>query len=491
VKSPGSPTAAGHSHDHSESAADAQPDGTGPSGPRMAMTDPPGPATASKAMTTGDTDPSMTGMSMGLATPWAHFFAVIILGLWLMSSPASFDYRDTALAVSDIISGALIIAFAVATLTRRGSWAPWASTVVGLWLLLAPLVFKAPTGVTYLNDTLSGILVISFVLLMPGMPGMKMQPGPDVPSGWSYNPSTWSQRGIIIALAVLNLLLARYLTTYQLGYAKTIWDPFFSPGTKAVLTSKTSKSFPISDAGIGAVSYILEALMGFMGDRARWRTMPWMVSIFGVLVVPVGIVSILLIMLQPVSVGQWCTACLVTALSMLIMVALTLNEVVAMVIFLFAAHREGQSAWRVFWLGGALADTTGQDRSTRPDVVSLPAMIWGTGVPWSLLASSALGVWLLFSPGAFGTIGTAADSTYILGALVVTVAVIAMAEVGRAFRFSNVLIGAALIAAPWLLNGFSTGAQWNGVLAGLALIALSLPRGTIREDYGSWNRYII
>lgn len=430
-------------------------------------------------------------MAMGVATPWAHFFAVIIVGAWLISSPSSFTYRSTGLEVNDLVSGALIIAFAVVTLTRHSSWAPWANTLVGLWLMFAPLVFKAPTAEIYLNDTLAGILVIAFVLLMPGMPGMRMLPGPQVPPGWSFNPSTSSQRGIIIGLAVLNLLLSRYLTTYELKYVNSIWDPFFHPGTQAVLTSKLSRSFPISDAGLGTVSYILEALMGFMGDRARWRTMPWMVAIFGVLVVPVGIVSIMLVMSQPILVGQWCTACLITALSMLIMVALTLPEVVALIVFLARARRDGQSLWRVFWLGGTLTASAAPQRTTRPDVVSPAAMVWGTGLPWNLLAGSAIGIWLLFSPAALGVTGTAANVTYIFGALIVTVAVVAMAEVGRAIRFLNVLIGAALIALPWLLSGASTSSRWSDLIVGAALIGVSVPRGKIREDYGSWNRYII
>jgi uncharacterized membrane protein len=426
----------------------------------------------------------------GAATPWAHFFAVIVVGVWLISSPSSFDYRDTSLAVSDIVSGTLIIAFAVVTLTRRSSWAPWASTLVGIWLLFAPLVFKAPTAEAYVNDTLVGILVIAFVLLMPGMPGMRMLPGPDVPPGWSYNPSTWPQRGVIIGLAVLNFLLSRYLTTYQLGYTDSIWDPFFSPGTQAVLTSEVSRSFPISDAGLGAVLYMIEGLMGFMGDRARWRTMPWMVAIFGVLVVPVGVVSILLIMLQPVSVGQWCTVCLVTALAMLIMVALTLDEVVAMGIFLVGAGREGQSVWQVFWLGGTLA-AGAEDRRTRPDVLTVRATVWGTGVPWNLMISAALGVWLVISPVVLGVTDSAADSTYIFGALVVTVAVVAMAEVGRAIRFLNILIGAWLLVMSWLLNGSTTASMWTVAIVGVALILLSIRRGEIRENYGPFNRYIL
>lgn len=35
--------------------------------------------------------------------------------------------------------------------------------------------------------------------------------------------------------------------------------------------------------------------------------MPWMVAFFGILVVPLGIVSITLIILQALAVGAWCT----------------------------------------------------------------------------------------------------------------------------------------------------------------------------------------
>jgi uncharacterized membrane protein len=466
---------------------------SGPLASDASISMPAGAPTTSNAPTTPDAPMSMPGggsSSSNNATRTGCLFAVIILGAWLATSPATFDYNDPALALSDIVSGILVAGLAVISLTKKPSWVPWASTFVGLWLLLAPLVFKAPTAGSYINDTLAGILVITFVLLLPGDPGMKMQAGSDIPPGWSYNPSTWSQRGIIIALAVINVLLSRYLTAFQLGYAHTIWDPFFSPGTHAVLTSRLSKSFPISDAGLGTVSYIIEILMGFMGGRSRWRTMPWMVLIFGVLVVPVGIISILLIMMQPVSVGQWCTACLLTALSMLVMVALTLNEVVAMGMFLQAAHRDGQSVWQVFWRGGTLTRSTESDPPTRPDVFSPGAMIWGTGLPWNLVLSAALGVWLLVSPVVFGVQGIAANSSYVLGALVITIAVIAMAEVGRAIRFVNILIAIALIIAPFVFGEPSAAATANLVLSGVLLIGVTIRRGKIRESYGAWDRYV-
>lgn len=429
-------------------------------------------------------------MSHGLATPWAHFFAAIILGVWLVTSPVALDYRDAALAWSDVISGVLIIVFAIITLVRRSAWAPWANALVGVWLLFAPLVFWAPTGAAYTNDTLVGALLIALVLLMPGMPGMRMIPGPDVPPGWSYNPSTWPQRAPIIALAFLGFFLSRYMAGYQLGYISNIWDPFFGDGTKHVLDSDMSQSFPISDAGLGAVAYMIEGLMGFMGDRQRWRTMPWMVTFFGILVVPLGVVSIALIISQPVIVGDWCWPCLVAALAMLIMIALTLDEVVAMGEFLVRARREGQSLWQVFWQGGTLAGGADAERPARSDVVNVKAMVWGVALPWNLLASAAIGLWLMASPGVFGITSPFAHSDHLIGALVVTVAIIALADVGRAARFINVLFGGWFIIAPWLLDGATTTSTLNGLIAGIALIVLSLPRGPVGERYGGWDRYI-
>lgn len=428
--------------------------------------------------------------TMGQATPSAHFFASIILGIWLLTSPFALGFTSTALTVSDVVSGLLVIGFAAITLLRRSVWAPWAASLVGVWLLFAPLIFKAPTAGGYANDTLVGALLIALVILMPGMPGMTMVPGPDIPRGWSYNPSSWPQRAPIILLALIGFFLSRQMAAYQLGYSEIIWEPFFTPGTQAVLTSDVSRSFPISDAGLGAVAYMIEALMGFMGDKRRWRTMPWMVAFFGILVVPLGIVSIGLIILQPVSVGEWCTPCLIAATAMLIMIALTLDEVVATIAFLVQSVREGQPFWRTFWLGGALT-TPGQNAlRPRPDTLSTRSMLWGTTVPWNLLLSAALGVWLMFSPSIFGTKDLAAHNDHVLGALVVTVAVIAMSEVGRILRRVNIVFGLWFIVSAWFLNGGSTPSLWSNVAVGVLLILLSLRRGPIRDEYGTWQPLI-
>jgi SPW repeat len=71
-----------------------------------------------------------------------------------------------------------------------------------------------------------------------------------------------------------------------------------------------------------------------------------------------------------------------------------------------------------------------------------------------------------------------------------TVAVIALAEVGRAARFVNVLFGAWVIAFPWLLRGTTSTAAWNDMIVGTLVILLSFPRGPVVERYGSFERYI-
>ena len=121
-----------------------------------------------------------------------------------------------------------------------------------------------------------------------------------MPPGWNYNPSSWDQRLPIILLAIIGLEVSRYLAAYQLGHVGTAWDPLFGDGTAVIITSEVSKAWPIPDAGVGALAYLLEVLAGIVGDRRRWRTMPWVVLAFGVMIVPLGAVSIFFIIIQPI-----------------------------------------------------------------------------------------------------------------------------------------------------------------------------------------------
>lgn len=428
---------------------------------------------------------------------WTHLTNVL-LGFFLITAPFTFGYKSSAMTYSDMVSGVLLIVFSLLSANPFRLWSPWASSIVGVWLLFAPLVFWSPDAAAYITDTVAGIFAIGFSVLIPEMPGMMqmmmtMPPGPQTPPGWTYNPSSWLQRTPIIILGWIGFFGSRYLTAYQLGYIHQIWDPFFGSGSERVLTSSVSKSFPISDAGLGTFSYTIEALMGYMGMSDRWRTMPWMVTFFGILVIPLGVTSIVLIILQPVAVGFWCSVCLLTAIAMLIMIPLTLDEVVAMVQFLVKRTKEGKPFWRTFWMGDTIEGGSGDERTPRftgPLFKTIPAMWWGVRFPLNLLLATAVGLWWMFYPGNFGVGGAAADNFTTLGALVVTFSVIATAEVGRSLRFLNFAFAGSLIIVLLLSKQTSSQTLWNAIISGGVLIALSLPKGKISERYGTFDKYI-
>lgn len=429
-------------------------------------------------------------------TLWAHF-ANMALGAWLISSPFALGFRaESGITISDIASGVLVIVFAMLSLSRRFGWAQWANVFVGIWLLFAPLVFWTASPAAYVNDTLVGTLVIALAVLVPHMPGMSMvgmATGPDIPPGWDYSPSEWTQRLPIILLAFVGFFISRYMCAYQLGHIPAAWDPFFGDGTETIITSELSKAWPVPDAGLGALTYMLEAMSGIMGDKRRWRTMPWMVALFGFLVVPLGGVSVFFIVIQPIWIGTWCTLCLIAAAAMVIMIPYSLDEILASAQFLKERKRAGRPVWNAFWHG----DTMEGGKADRSFEFDLPPRkfvreMWAGGVtlPWTLAICVAVGVALMCTRLIFGTDGAMANSDHVVGSLVIVLAVSACAEVGRALRFLIVPFGAWLVAAPWLLAGASTAAALASVIAGIALIALSLPRGAVHSHYGAWDKLI-
>ncbi|MEQ7154195.1 NAD-dependent epimerase/dehydratase family protein [Brevundimonas aurifodinae] len=456
---------------------------------------------------------------------WVHWLTMG-LGLWLATVPfvfGTFSQTEFSTAIlnvteerglwdpalrnaltgwNDLICGVLIMMFAALSMSPRNGWAQWANGALGVWLLGASLLFWAPSAAVYANDMLVGALVVALTMLIPMMPGMStegMMDDTDTPPGWSYCPSTYLQRMPIIVMGAIGLVLSRVLTAYQLGHIDGAWEPFFDVpgvlnGAEYIITSDMSKAWPVADGGVGTMIYMIEILMGAMGGRARWRTMPWMVLLFGVIVVPLGVVSIYFIIMQPIAIGTYCTLCLAAGLAMLIMIPYSLDELVAMGQFLVLNKRRGRPVWSAFFRGDALPGGT-IDRHPGfgdPLPAAFVSSIRGVNLPWTLVASALIGVWLMFSRASLGSVPPIADSDHLVGALVVTVAIIAMAEVARPLRFLNVLFGLWLIAAPWLLQGSNVTGDVAGMVAGLALVALSLPRGRrSQEHYGSWDRLIV
>jgi hypothetical protein len=216
-----------------------------------------------------------------------------------------------------------------------------------------------------------------------------------------------------------------------------------------------------------------------------------MVLMFGVLVIPLGLTSIILVILQPVAVGTWCTLCLITALTMLIMIPLAVDEAVAMGQFLAQVHRERQPFWTNFWRGGTVAGGAAEEAITYQASAReiIAATVRGVTLPWNLLVSALIGLWLMAAPALLGSRDLSAGNDYLAGPLITVVAVIAMAEVLRPGRYVNVILGLWLIAAPWFLAGANAATIWNDGISGFALILLSLPLGPVRQRYGGWTQF--
>lgn len=287
---------------------------------------------------------------------------VAALGLWLMIAPAALGFGDPArslgrIAGPIIASSACIAAFDIGRPLR--------------WLALAVAVlFTAISLVPPFVSTASACsAIVMIVMLVPltfttpaarGPCGIGTRATDDmspVPPGWKYNPSTWGQRLPLVGVALIGAAIASYLAAFQLGWVSDVWDPFFGRGTRVILTSGVSRILPIPDAALGAIGYFADALTGIIGGRSRWRTLPWLVIVFGIAVGPLGAVSVLLVILQPVVFGAWCTLCLASAVISVLMIGPAMDEVLASLQHVGRTMRSGESLW------GALA---GRTRAARP-----------------------------------------------------------------------------------------------------------------------------
>ncbi|HEY2810708.1 MAG TPA: vitamin K epoxide reductase family protein [Rhabdochlamydiaceae bacterium] len=411
----------------------------------------------------------------------------VALGMWLIAFALSFFHHSCAfcfpLVVSDCISGILLIAFGFFSCKRN--WAGWLVSLVGIWLQCAPLFFWSHSLAVYLNDTLVGAIAIVMGFVINGI---KKGGLVEYPKGWSYNPSAWSHRIPTVGLALLCWFFSRYMAGYQLGYISQIWDPFFSSGTMSVITSDVSRAFPVSDAGLGALCYTIEALLGWQGDRRRWASMPWLVFSFAFLVIPVGLVSITLIILQPLIVGAWCSWCLATAFCMLLMIILTAGEFIAMLQFVNQARKRRESAWNVFWHGGV---EVGPGMDVRPRSQRRTRLAWGFTVPLNLLFSAVIGLAFMIIPGPGSIQGILASSDYIVGPIIVAISLISMAEVFRFFRYCLIPLGAWVVISPWVFFYIFGWIALVHLVLGILLAFLSLRKGRIVEKYGAWDSYIV
>ncbi len=442
---------------------------------------------------------------------WAHFVN-IGLGSWLLTQPLLIGVQEAGLCASEMAMGLLLMVAASLALSWRAVWARWLCAGIGTVVMAIPFLWSTANGAAYLSDTLVGALIFGLAVCSkpePGSSAIAALTGQTMPPGWSYNPSAWGQRVPIIVLALLGLYVSRYLAGYQLGHIQSVWDPFFagSPtdprnGTEEIVTSWVSTALPVSDAALGGFTYLLEILTGLVGSRQRWRTAPWLVLLFGLMIVPLGLTTILFIVIQPVVLGTWSTLALVGGAAVLIQIPYSLDELLATGQFLRRRVRAGKPWLRVLLVGDTdelpspdaarfILFNDSDDEFDRPLGVVLKSMLGGgVSLPWNLALAGAIGLSLLFTRVTLGADGGMADAHHIIGCLVLTVCAVAAADVARPAQALNAVLGIGLVLVPFVFGGdMMTTAVTVGL--GLALALLSVRRGPIKEDYGNWNRWLL
>lgn len=183
---------------------------------------------------------------------------------------------------------------------------------------------------------------------------METNEGPDrtdgdtLPPGWDYNPSAWRERLPIIGLGFVAMFIALYLSAYQFGWVDSIWDPFFGDGTERVLDSGLSHLFPVPDALLGALGYLIDWVFGAVGGTKRYKTLPWAVIVLGIGIIPFGLTSIFLGLAMPAIVGAGCFLCAVNAVIAIVMVPFAWDEIWLSLIAVRNMMRNGASFWDAF-----------------------------------------------------------------------------------------------------------------------------------------------
>jgi nucleoside-diphosphate-sugar epimerase/uncharacterized membrane protein len=197
-------------------------------------------------------------------------------------------------------------------------------------------------------------------------------PDPDVaPEPWHYNPSSWRQRARVAIWATLAMLIAIYMGLYQWRLIPSAWDPVFGEQTQRVLDSDVSHTmsswFRIPDSVLGAFAYLGDVVFALAGSTRRWQDRPWLVVLFGIDVIPLGVVSAVLVVLQGTVVGSWCFLCLITAAISLILIIYAYDEVWSSLLYLWRVWKKSRDLallWRTFWgKPSSIAQEVGENMS--------------------------------------------------------------------------------------------------------------------------------
>jgi hypothetical protein len=148
---------------------------------------------------------------------------------------------------------------------------------------------------------------------------------------------------LLAVLAFAGLVVASYLSLFQVGVLDAVWDPFFDSRTVLELTA------PVPDALAGVAAYGAELLLLAIGGRDRWRSLPWACLALGLTLAAGAVVSVSLLVIQPTVANAWCLLCLVSAALSLALFALGIGEARAAWQHVTRARGRGVRFGDAFW----------------------------------------------------------------------------------------------------------------------------------------------
>jgi len=97
------------------------------------------------------------------------FFSLMNLfaGLWLLVAPYALNYRSGSAAyANDLFFGAVITVLAGVRLlgAYRSAWISWIIALIGVWLIVAPFVLGYLESNPRYNDIITGAFVVIFAV---------------------------------------------------------------------------------------------------------------------------------------------------------------------------------------------------------------------------------------------------------------------------------------------------------------------------------------
>jgi short-subunit dehydrogenase len=103
---------------------------------------------------------------------------------------------------------------------------------------------------------------------------------------------------------------------------------------------------------------------------------------------------------------------------------------------------------------------------------------------WAAIINVLIGLWLMIAPGLFDFGKIASNNFYIVGPLVITMAIASIWEVNRSFRYFNFVAGLWMTISCAFLSHETIGEITSSFIAGILLIFFSLVKGNIKHQYG-------